>query len=109
MASLDQQQKLNRMTTNKPLLGWETKVLQKIIDHGAFTYHIIPVAVIADKNSWYSRYQVEQVLQIDRKTINQYIKEGVLKRRQIAGSGKQLHFELFLVSENEKMLNPKSA
>ncbi len=68
---------------------------------------VIPLFVIKNKESWYSNHDLEIYFNIDRYSLKKYVKQGLLKKRTIALNEKQVHLELFLISDNKDVLPKK--
>jgi hypothetical protein len=75
---------------------------QKAIDK-----KIIPISVIKNKDSWYSKYELESYFNITRHDLNRYVKQGILKKRVVSLDEKRTHLDLFLISDNKNVLPPK--
>lgn len=82
--------------------GIKCLVCQKAIDEGE-----IPATVASDKESWYSRYDLESRFSLKGPTLRKWIKEGIIKPRIISFYGKGSHYELFLIEDNKDFLPPK--
>jgi hypothetical protein len=67
---------------------------------------LIPKSVI-NKDSWYSKYDLERYFNIGRTDLTKYVKSGMLKKRIVQLDGKKTHLELFLVKDNKDVLPPK--
>jgi hypothetical protein len=68
---------------------------------------IITGSVTKNKESWYSKYELESYFNIKGAFLNKYLKEGILKGRVIPGEGKKIQFQLFLIKDNKGFLPPK--
>lgn len=82
--------------------GIKCLVCQKAIDDGE-----IPASLAKDKDSWYSRYDLDRRFNIKSPTLRKWIKEGIIKARTVSRYGKGIHFELFLIEDNKGFLPPK--
>lgn len=82
--------------------GIKCMTCQKAIDRKE-----IPASLAKDKDSWYSKYDLESCFNLDRHVIKRWVKEGILKDRIITNDGKGVHFQLFLIKDNKDTLPPK--
>lgn len=82
--------------------GIKCLVCQKAVDNGE-----IPAYVAKDKDSWYSKYDLESKFNLTSPTIRKWVKEGVIKSRVVSKYGKGIHTELFLIEDNKDFLPPK--
>ena len=82
--------------------GIKCLVCQKAIDVGE-----IPPSVAKDKDSWYSKYDLEKSFNLKSAARKKWIQKGILKPRIITRYGKGEHYELFLIEDNEGFLPPK--
>lgn len=73
----------------------------------AINQKIIPGSVVKNKESWYSKFDLENYFNIKGTFLKKYIKEGILKDRIIPGEGKKIHLQLFLIKDNKDVLPPK--
>jgi hypothetical protein len=69
---------------------------------------IIPLTVLQDKESWYSRHDLERYFNLKGATLKRIIREGLIKSRIIKNEKGRAHLELFLLKDNEDVLPPKS-
>lgn len=72
----------------------------------ALNKKLIPKSVI-NKDSWYSKYDLERYFNIERTDLTKYVKSGFLKKRIVPLDGKKVHIELFLIRDNKDVLPPK--
>jgi hypothetical protein len=82
--------------------GLKCMPCQKAIDN-----KIIPVSVIKNRDSWYSKGDLDSYFNIKNAELNKFIKQGLLKDRIIYKEGKKIHFQLFLIKDNKDVLPPK--
>lgn len=68
---------------------------------------IIPVSVIKNKESWYSKDELNKYFNITSPELRKYIKQELLIERVIFGEGKKVHLQLFLINDNKNILPPK--
>lgn len=74
----------------------------------AINKEIIPAAAARDKDSWYSVWDLEHSFFINRKGLRRFVKEGLLKPRDIPGSSPgRPHYRLFFIEDNKDVLPPK--
>lgn len=87
---------------------WYDKFGVKCIDcQNAINKKIIPASIAKDKESWYSKFELETYFNIKGSDLRKYIKEALLKERLIMGEGKKIHLQLFLIKDNKDVLPPK--
>jgi DNA-directed RNA polymerase subunit M/transcription elongation factor TFIIS len=68
---------------------------------------IIPDSVFKDKESWYGMWEFDYYFKAKSATVHKFIRNGKLKGRVIPNQDGKVHFELFLISENQGFLPPK--
>ncbi|MFH1769918.1 MAG: hypothetical protein ABH833_04670 [Parcubacteria group bacterium] len=68
---------------------------------------IIPASCSKNKDSWYSKYDLESRFNINHHAMRRFIKEGVLKPRIVPNSAGKSHVYLFLTKDNKDTLPPK--
>jgi len=73
----------------------------------AVSKKLVPATVAKDRNSWYSRYDLESRFNINKKAMTSFIKAGILKPRIIPSNGNTPHAYIFLIKENKDILPPK--
>lgn len=67
----------------------------------------IPAFVAKNKESWYSKYDIESRFDINRHALNRFVKQGILKPRIIPRSNGKPHFYVFMIKDNKDTLPPK--
>ena len=67
----------------------------------------IPASLAKNKDSWYSKYDLESAFNLKGTTLRAFIKRGILKSRTITHDGAGSHYELFLIKDNKDTLPPK--
>lgn len=67
----------------------------------------VPVSIVIDKNKWYSKFDLESYFNLKGKSLNNWIKKGLLKQRIMTKDGKRIHIQMFLIKDNKDMLPPK--
>jgi hypothetical protein len=82
--------------------GIKCLICQKAIDDKE-----IPGSLAKDRESWYSKYDLESCFNLKSATVRSWVKKGILKSRTISYYGKGIHYELFLIKENKDFLPPK--
>jgi len=82
--------------------GIKCLVCQKAIDK-----KIVPASAAKNKDSWYSKYDLESRFNIDRHAMNRFMKQGVLKPRIVPNSAGKPHVHIFLIKDNKDILPPK--
>ena len=73
----------------------------------AINKKIIPGSLTKNRESWYSKYELESYFNIRGALLNKYLKQGILKDRIIPGKEKKVHLQLFLIKDNKGILPPK--
>lgn len=73
----------------------------------AIKSELVPVSAISDKDSWYSKYDLETYFNLKGADLRKCVREEFLINCCVMNKGKKVHFELFLVSDNEEVLPPK--
>jgi hypothetical protein len=82
--------------------GIKCLICQKAIDRKE-----IPGSLAKNKDSWYSKYDLERAFNVKGPTLKRWIKEGVLKARTVTRDGQGIHVQLFLIKDNKDTLPPK--
>lgn len=82
--------------------GIKCLVCQKAIDEGE-----IPASLAKEKDSWYSKFDIEYNFNVKAPVLRRWIKEGFLKSRTVSRFGNGIHTELFLIEDNKDFLPPK--
>lgn len=80
--------------------GIKCMICQASIDRGE-----VP-ATAADRETWYSRYDMENCFGADRHAVKRWVKGGVLKARSVKRNGYE-HAQLLLIEDNKDVLPPK--
>lgn len=82
--------------------GIKCLVCQKAIDDGE-----IPASLAKFKDTWYSKYDFESKFNVKSPTLRKWVRDGIVKARNISCYGKGVHFQLFLIKDNKDFLPPK--
>jgi hypothetical protein len=82
--------------------GIKCLICQKAIDDGE-----IPASLAKDKESWYSKHEIESRFNLKSPTIKKWVKDGILKARTVTRYGEGVHVQLFLIEDNKGFLPPK--
>lgn len=82
--------------------GIKCLVCQKAIDDGE-----MPASLAKDQDSWYSKYDLESRFNLKSPTLRKWIKEGIIKARNVSRYGEGVHVQLFLLEDNKDFLPPK--
>jgi len=82
--------------------GIKCLICQKAIDK-----KIIPASAAKDRDSWYSKYDLESRFNINHHTLKKFIKQGILKPRIIPNSNGSQHVMIFLIKDNKDTLPSK--
>jgi ribosomal protein S26 len=80
--------------------GIKCMTCQGAVDRGE-----IP-ATAADKETWYSRYDMENCFGVNRHVVKRWVKEGILKVRSVKRNNYE-HVQLLLIEDNKEVLPPK--
>jgi DNA-directed RNA polymerase subunit M/transcription elongation factor TFIIS len=83
--------------------GLKCLVCQKAIDVGE-----IPASLAQEKDSWYSKWDLESNFNLTHHAIKKWVKDGLLKSRTVSQYGKGVHVEIFLIEDNKEFLPPKN-
>jgi len=67
----------------------------------------IPASLSKDKESWYSKYDLEGSFNLKAPTLRGWIKRGIIKARTLTYNGKGIHYQVFLIKDNKGFLPPK--
>lgn len=81
--------------------GVKCMACQGAVDRGE-----IPASCAEDTDSWYSPWEIENALNVDRHVVRRWTKAGVLKARTVKREGHQ-DTHLYLIEENKDTLPPK--
>ena len=76
--------------------------------HEAIKSETIPVSAIKDKDSWYSKMELQTYFNLKGTDLRKSIREEYLINSCVFTKNKKIHFELFLISKNEEVLPPKT-
>jgi hypothetical protein len=82
--------------------GVKCLICQKAIDE-----KIIPATIAENEDDWYSKYDLEDRFNINRHTLNKFVKQGILKPRIIPNETGKPHVQIFLIEDNKDTLPPK--
>lgn len=82
--------------------GIKCLICQKAIDDGE-----IPASVAKNKESWYSKYDIEKRFNIKGPTFYKWVRKGIIKPRIITRYGKGEHCQIFMLEDNKDILPPK--
>lgn len=78
-----------------------------MICQGAIDRKEIPASLAKNKESWYSKYDLESAFNLKGPALRAWIKQGILKARTVTRDGKGVHYQLFLIKDNKDVLPPK--
>ncbi|MAZ67628.1 hypothetical protein CL652_02565 [bacterium] len=67
----------------------------------------IPASLAKNKESWYTKYDLERSFNLNRYDIKRWVKEEILKARTISREDGGTHVQLFLIKNNRGFLPPK--
>lgn len=82
--------------------GIKCLVCQKAIDDGE-----IPASLAKEKDTWYTKYDLERYFELKGPTLRKWVKDDIIKARTVSHFGKGVHYELFLIEDNKDFLPPK--
>jgi len=82
--------------------GIKCMVCQKAIDRRE-----IPPSLAKDKDSWYSKHDLESYFNLKAPTVRKWVKDGILKVRTVTNDGHGVRVQLFLIKDNKDFLPPK--
>jgi hypothetical protein len=83
-------------------MGWYDAHGEKCLAcQNAVNSGIVPPSICADRESWYSSYELISKFKITNSSISSMIKDGKLKSRKIKAITGSTTFEIFLKQENE--------
>lgn len=82
--------------------GIKCMTCQKAIDK-----KVIPASLAKNKESWYSKYEIESYFNVKSPTLRSWIKQGILRARTVTNDGGGVHVQLFLIKDNKDTLPPK--
>lgn len=77
------------------------------ICQGAINRKEIPATLAKNKESWYTKYDLEYSFNLRGPTLRSWIKKGIIKARTVTHDGKGIHTQLFLIKDNKDFLPPK--
>jgi hypothetical protein len=75
--------------------------------HEAIKSELIPVSAISDKDSWYSKHELETFFNLKGADLRKCIRDEFLINTCVLKKNKKVHLELFLISDNDEVLPPK--
>lgn len=67
----------------------------------------IPATLAKNKDSWYTKYDLESSFNLKGPGLRSWIKKGIIKARTVTYDGKGVHTQLFLIKDNKDFLPPK--
>lgn len=82
--------------------GIKCLICQKAIDSKE-----IPPSLAKDKDSWYSKWEIESRFNVKSPTLRKWVKDGIIKARTVSLYGKGVHMEMYLIKDNKEFLPPK--
>lgn len=86
---------------------YDENSIKCLICQDALDKKVIPPTVASDHESWYSMHDFESSFFMKPNAVRRFIKEGLLKPRIIKGPSDRIHYQLFLIEDNEDILPPK--
>ncbi len=82
--------------------GIKCLVCQKAVDAGE-----IPASLAKDEDSFYTKYDLEHLFNLKGPALRKWVKEGLIKARNISRYGQGIHETIFLMEDNKGFLPPK--
>ncbi len=82
--------------------GQKCMVCQQAVDRGE-----VPGWAAKHHDSWYSKYDLESRFKLKTSILKKWIKEGIIKPRNVMGSTGRVHYQIFLLYDNRGFLPPK--
>lgn len=82
--------------------------LKCMICQDAINKKVIPGLVAKNKDTWYSKYELEMYFNLKGKLLTQCLKQGILKSRIIQRKNGKVHLQPFLIKDNKDVLPPKN-
>jgi hypothetical protein len=88
--------------------SWYDKYgLKCMLCQKAMNDKIIPGSVATNKESWYSKTELEMFFNIKGAVLSKYIKQSLLQNRDVLNEKGKVHFQIFLIKDNKDVLPPK--
>ncbi len=78
-----------------------------MICQGSVNRKEIPGSTALNRESWYSKYDLESDFNLKGPKLRSWIKQGIIKARTVTHDGKGCHVQLFLIKDNKDFLPPK--
>jgi hypothetical protein len=66
----------------------------------------IPASIAKNRESWYSKCDLEHAFNIKPPVLRRWVEAGLLKPRHVTNNGR-VHLQLFLIKDNKDVLPPK--
>lgn len=82
--------------------GIKCSICQRAIDRKE-----IPASLAKNKESWYTKYELERSFNLKGPALRSWIKKGIIKARTVTHDGKGVYVQLFLIKDNKDFLPPK--
>jgi len=82
--------------------GIKCLICQKAIDRKE-----IPASLAKDKESWYTKYDLEHCFNLKGPALRSWVKKDIIKARTVTYDGKGVHVQVFLIKDNKDFLPPK--
>lgn len=82
--------------------GLKCKICQRAIDK-----KIIPGSILKNNKLWYSEYDLSDRFNLKKKHITSWIKEGIIKSREVKNDNGTTYTRIFLIKDNKGFLPPK--
>jgi len=92
---------------SSPGIWYDKWGMKCLVCQGAINRKEIPASVAKNRDSWYSKYDIESSFNIKGPALRSWIKKGILKARTVTNDGKGVHIQLFLIKDNKDTLPPK--
>lgn len=82
--------------------GQKCMVCQAAVDRGE-----VPGWAAKHHDSWYSKYALESRFNLKAPALRKWIKEGIIKPRNVLREDGRVHYQIFLLYDNRGFLPPK--
>lgn len=79
-----------------------------LICQGAIDRKEIPASIAKNEDSWYSKHDLERAFNLKGPILKSWIKQGIIKVRNILSEGGSVHYQVFLIKDNKDFLPPKN-
>jgi len=67
----------------------------------------IPISACKNDDSWYAVWEFDHYFNIKSPTVRKFVRQGKLKSRIVPGINGGIHFEIFMIKDNQGVLPEK--